>query len=76
MPGLHEATSSSPPDNRLSTGSMLPGSQVSEKLLVSSFLTCGISNNLVGREDVLIRDSIPRELDAEEDGSDVEDPLQ
>ena len=46
---------------------------VSEELLASSFLICGISNNLGGTEDVLIRDSILRELDAEEDDSDVDE---
>ena len=57
MPGLHEAISSSPPDNMLSTGSLLPGSQSLGFFLPSSFVTCGISNNLDGTEDMLIGDS-------------------
>ena len=35
-------------------------------------MTCGISNNLDGIEDALIRDSMPRQLDVEEDDSDIE----
>ena len=48
---------------------------VSEDVLASSFLTCGISYNSDGTKDVLIRDSIPREFGAE-DVCDVEDSFQ
>lgn len=59
------------PDKKQSTGSQLHGSPS------RSCWTCGISNNLNGNEDVvLIRDSIPRELDVEEVHSDFEDPFQ
>lgn len=44
---------------------------VSEEFLASSFLTSGISYSLDDTEDVLIRHIIPRELDVEEDDSDV-----
>ena len=48
---------------------------VSEDLLASSFLTCGISNNSDGTKDVLIRDSIPKKFGAEDD-SNVQDSFQ
>ena len=49
---------------------------VSEVLLSSAFLTCGIFNSIDGTEDVLNRNSILRKLNAEEVGSDVENPFQ
>ena len=110
MPGLHEPMSCSPPDNKLSVGSLFLGVSpeeslassfpiyneellassfqlvqeellaasrlVSEQLLVSLFLTCGISNNLDSTEDGLNGDIIPREFGAEEDDSNIKDPFQ
>ena len=66
MPRLHEAISSSHPNKKLSTGTLLPGRQ-SLGRLASSFLTCRISNNFDGIEDMLISDSILRGHGVEED---------
>ena len=52
---MRQSQASSP--DKLSTGSL-----VTEELLASSFMICGISNNLDGTEDVLIREAYQASL--------------